>query len=195
MKNYRLFLLVLLSISSLLIMCSKPAIIPDLIQPRLFITLKDDSGRSVTGATVRLYKNAGDTGITQLSDSTGVVIFSGLDTVLYYWLAEKGCQTNRVSQTSLNYSLVPNAILYGYSVLTETGTLKIINNSPEPYKVSDSLFNPLFDSTIRKDTPYIAYRRVASYLIHSEKLSTPGIGKDTLIKIKCGDTSVLNLPF
>jgi hypothetical protein len=120
-----------------------------------------------------------------------VVIFYDLDVALYYWLAEKGCKTNRVSQTTLNRALIPNAILYGYSVLSETGTLKIINNSPEPYKLSDSLFN----ITIYKDTPYIAYRRVGSYLIHSEKINYPVMGKDTLINIRCGDTCFLNLPY
>lgn len=190
MKNYGQFLILLILIISQLVQCSKP-ILPEPIKPTLLITLKNDSGKSVSGATVRLYKNNSDTGITQLSDSTGIVIFYDLDTTLYYWLAKKGCLTNGISQTTLNRPLIQNATMYGYSILSETGTLKIINNSPEPYKVSDSLFN----ISIKKDTPYIAFRRVRSYLIHSEKISTPGIGKDTLIKIRCNDTSVINLPY
>jgi hypothetical protein len=190
MKNYYLFLIVLLLMSSLLIRCAKTPT-QETLKPGLFITLKNDTGKSVPGATVRLYKNISDSGITQISDSTGVVIFSDLDTTLYYWLAEKGCKTNRISQTTLNRALIPNAILYGFSVLSETGALKIINNSPEPYKVSDSLFN----ITINKDTPYFAYRRVRSFLIHSEKISTPGTGKDTLVQIRCGDTCIINLPY
>ena len=190
MKNYYFFLIVVLLISALLVRCAKP-IKQEIRKPSLFITLKTDSGKSVSGATVRLYKNIRDSGITQISDSTGVVIFHELEVAQYHWLAEKGCKTNRISQTTLNRPLVPNGILYGYSVMAETGTLKIINNSPETYKVSDSLFN----ITIKKDTPYIGHRRVRSYLIRSEKISTPGIGKDTLIKINCGVTAVLNIPY
>ena len=140
---------------------------------------------------MRLYKSANDSGITQISDTTGIVLFSDLDAALYYWLAEKGCKTNRNSQTTLNTELIPGVVLYGYSVLSETGILKITNSSPEPYNVSDSLFN----ITLSRDTPYIAYPVIGSYLIHSEKVSTPGAGKDTLIQITCGDTSFLNLPY
>ncbi|MEO6720091.1 MAG: hypothetical protein ABIN67_06980 [Ferruginibacter sp.] len=190
MKTYYFFLMVLLLLGSLSIKCSKP-IKQEVQKPGLFITLKNDTGKSIAGATVRLYKNISDPGITQISDTSGVVIFSELDTTLYYWLAQKGCTTNRTSQTTLNRPLIPNTILYGYSVLAETGTLKIINNSPESYNVSDSLFK----ITLNKDTPYIAYRRARSYLIHSEKISTPGVGKDTLLRIKCGDTTILNLPY
>ena len=190
MKNYYFFFIVVFLISALLIRCAKP-IEKEIRKPSLYITLKTDSGKSVPGATVRLYKNINDPGITQVSDSTGVVIFHELEIAQYHWLAEKGCKTNRISQTTLNRPMVANGILYGYSVMAETGTLKVVNNSPESYKVSDSLFN----ITINKDTPYIGHRRVRSYLIRSEKISTPGIGKDTLIKIKCGDTLVLNIPY
>jgi hypothetical protein len=170
--------------------CSKP-IKEKIAKPMLLITLRNDTGKSVPGALVRLYKNVTDTGITKISDSTGVVLFSELDPELYYWFAKKDCATNRVSQVSLDRPLLPGVVLYGYSVMVETGTLKIINNSPEAYNVSDSFFKV----TVKKDTPFIIHQRVRSYLVHSERVNTPGIGKDTLIRIKCGDTSILNLPY
>jgi hypothetical protein len=132
-----------------------------------------------------------DSGIIKLSDSSGVVLFSDLDTTLYYWLATKGCKTNGVSQTSLNRPLETGVVLYGYSVLTETGVLKIVSSSAESYKVSDTVATAI----VNKDSPYIAYRKVSRYRIHSEKVSTPGQGKDTLVIIKCGDTSVLTVPY
>ena len=162
-----------------------------ILKPRLFITLKDDSARAVVGATVRLYKNAQDPGIVLVSDTTGTVLFENLEPVLYHWHAEKGCSTNRVSQTTLNRPLLEDVVLYGYSVMTETGILKITTTSTEPYKVSDSLVT----TNVYIDTPYIAYRKVRSWLIHSEKLSTPGIGKDTLLRVNCGDTTRLVLPY
>jgi hypothetical protein len=160
-------------------------------KPRLFITLKDDSAKAVAGATVRLYKNAQDPGIVLISDTSGIVLFENLEPALYYWHAEKGCSTNRVSQTTLNRPLINNVVLYGYSVMTETGILKITNTSTEPYKVSDTLVS----TTVYIDTPYIAYRKVRSYLIHSEKISTPGVGKDSLLMVNCGDTTRLILPY
>jgi hypothetical protein len=182
--------LVLFSLTCLLLTkCSKKQEI--ILNPRLFITLKDEVGNSIPGATVRLYKNAQDPGIIQISDTTGVVIFRNLEPELYYWLAQKGCRTNRNSQNTLGRPLIQDVILYGYSVMSETGTLKITNTSTEPYKISDSLFN----ITLSNDTPYITYPGIGSYLIHSEKVSTPGIGKDTLIQIRCGDTSIIVLPY
>ena len=177
--------------SLLFIKCTKKEQ-PILSKPILFITLKDTAGNNISGATVRLYKNDLDTGIIRISDTTGLVKFYNLESEVYYWLAEKGCKTNRNSQTTLNRILIPGAVLYGNSVLSETGTLKITNTSTERSKVSDSTF---FNLTISLDTPYITYPKVGSHKIHSEKLSTPGIGKDTLIQIQCGDTTFITLPY
>lgn len=157
----------------------------------LLITLKDDSGKLVQGANVRLYKNINDSGTTRISDATGVVIFSDLDTTLYYWLAKKECKTNGLSQTTLNRPVLPGVVLYGYSVLTETGVLKIVNSSLENYKISDSLVT----ATVTKDTPYVAYRKIGSHVLQIEKPGTPTFKKDTLIRIRCGDTSTLHLPY
>jgi hypothetical protein len=189
MKNFAFLLLVVMLVALFLTKCAKPAT-DQINKPALYITVKNDTGKSVTGATVRLYQQIGDTGITMVSDTNGLVVFSGLEAVRYYWYAEKGCKTNLVSQTTINYALIPGRVFYGYSVLTETGALKIINNSVERYKVSDSTFN----ITISKDSPYLGYRRVKSYLVHSEKISSPGVGRDTLINIKCGDTAIIILP-
>jgi hypothetical protein len=190
MKTYSSSLIIFLVIICLYYGCTKVKD-AETKNPALFITLKDDSAKAVSGARVRLYKSNIDSSLIKISDSTGVVIFTDLDVANYNWIAEKGCLTNRVSQTTLNRNLIPDVILYGYSVMTKTGAIKIINNAAEDYKVSDSLTT----ITIKKDSSFFAYRRVHSYLIHSEKLSTPGTGKDTLINIKCGDTSILRLPY
>jgi hypothetical protein len=190
LKNHFLFVIITIAISGLLTNCAKETI-PTIKKPRLFITLKDDAGKSIVGATVKLYKTNIDSSLIKISDTAGVVIFADLDVATYSWLAQKGCATNRISQTTLNRNMVPDVVLYGYSVMAENGALKIINNAAETYKVSDSLFN----ITVKKDSPYIAFRRVRSYLIHSEKISTPGVGKDTLIKIRCGDTTILKIPY
>ncbi len=170
--------------------CADPLKV-ELGKPSLYLKIRDDSGKVVPGATVRLYKDIRDSGITKTVDSTGLVIFSDLDIGMYYWFAQKGCKTNRISQVTIDRPFVPGAVYYGYSVLAETGTLKIINNAVEPYKISDSLFS----ITLNKDTPYIAHRRVRSYLIKIEKISLPGVSKDTLIRITCGDTTIISVPY
>jgi hypothetical protein len=189
-KTHLSYLITSLSIIYFFHSCAK-APEPENKKPALFITLRDDSAKAVSGATVRLYKNNIDSSLVKISDSIGVVFFTDLDAANYNWIAEKGCLTNRISQTTLNRNLIPGIVLYGYSVMTRTGAIKIINNSTEDYKVSDSLITV----TIKKDSTFFAFRRVHSYLIHSEKLSTPGTGKDTLINILCGDTCILRLPY
>ncbi len=190
--NTRITGLILLTLTGLLIVkCSKKEQLSP--KPALFITLKDSAKNSVAGATVRLYKNVKDSGITQMSDSNGVVIFENLEPELYYWLATKGCANNRGSQTTLKRPLIHGVVLYGYSVMSETGILKITNKSAERYKVSDTLFT----ITLSRDTPYIAYPQVGTHLIHSKIASdtSTGAGKDTLIKVGCGDTTNLIVPY
>lgn len=181
--------LILVLACSLYVGCSKQQVTFE--KAKLFITLKDPLGKSIDSATVRLYKSAQDTGITQLSDTTGIVIFRNLEPTIYYWFAQKGCATNRISQTTLNRPLIDNVILYGYSVLYQTSTLIITNTSAEPYKVTDLFFT----ITIPADSTYTVYPIVGSRTVHSEKVSTPGAGKDTLITSQCGDTSRLMIPY
>lgn len=173
----------------LLVACTKTEEIFE--KPKLFITLKDPSGKAVDSAKVRLYKNAQDSGIIQFSDSSGTVIFNNLEPIQYYWFAEKGCATNRISKNTVGRPLIDGAILYGYSVMYKTGTLKIINTTAEPYKISDSFFN----ITLPGDTTYVVYPIAGSRKIHAEKISTPGMGKDTLINSQCGDTSTIMIPY
>jgi len=188
MKKIKLLFIVFPAICFLFIKCSKTE---QITNTKLLITLKDTAGNYISNATVRLFKNMTDSGITQLSDSNGIVLFSNLDAGVYYWYAEKGCKTNRrYGQITTPTPLILGTVSYGYSTLTETGTLMISNISTEPYLVSDSLF-----SVTLNDTPYISYPEVGSYIIHSEKISTPGMGKDTVIQIACGDTTILTLPY
>ncbi len=190
MNNRSVGFIVIVSVSFLFVRCSKTQV-TIFEKPKLFITLKDPLGKGVDSATVRLYKNAQDSGITQLTDTSGFVIFNNLEPVLYYWFAQKGCATNRISKNTVGRPLIKGAILYGYSAMYETGTLKITNTSAEPYKVSDSFFN----ITLPGDTTYIVFPIAGSRTIHSEQISTPGMGKDTLIKTLCGDTSILKIPY
>ena len=164
---------------------------PEKLKTRLLITLKDDKGLNVAGTVVRLYKNAADTGIVRVADSSGILYYPDLEVALYYWLAEKGCKNNRASQTTLNRPLVEGFILYGYAVLSETGTLKMTNTAGEEYKLFDSTFT----AKLPADTTYFIYPKVGVHKIRAEKVSTPGVGKDSIIAIKCSDTTYIKIPF
>ncbi len=190
MKTYVPLLILVLLASLFFLRCAKNPP-QEKLKTRLMITLRDDEGKSVAGTVVRLYKNAADTGIIRIADSTGKLYYPNLEPTLYYWTAEKGCKNNRASQTTLNRPLIDGIILYGYSVLSANGTLKVKNNSAEPYKLSDSTFSV----TLPADTTWFGYPKIGVHKIHAEKISTPGIGKDTLIQIKCGDTTFITLPF
>ncbi len=190
MKTALPILIVLLLPCLLFFNCAK--ILPqETLKTRLLITIKDDKGLSVAGTVVRLYKNAADTGIVRIADSSGILYYPDLEVALYYWLAEKGCKNNRASETTLNRALIEGVILYGYAVLSETGTLKIKNNAAEAYKLSDSTFN----IKLPADSTYFVYPKVGFHRIRVEKVSTPGIGKDSTLLIKCSDTAYINLPF
>jgi len=160
-------------------------------KPRLFITVVDETGKGVEGASVHLYKNEQDPGLLKTTDSSGIVLFDSLETELYYWHAEKECKTNRNSQVSLNRPLMPGVVLYGYSILAETGILKIINTSAASYNVTDSLSWNI----VLNDTPFITYPLVGAYTVYFEKISMPGAVRDTTIQMQCGDTTQLILPF
>ena len=161
------------------------------LKPRLFITVVDEAAEPVQGASVRLYKDPQDPGIIKTTDSTGIVLFDSLEPELYYWHAEKGCKTNANSQVTLHRALIPGVVLYGYSVLAETGVLKLMNTSADSLNVTDSLSLNI----ILNDTPYFAHPFSGNYKIFYERRNLPGIIKDTTIQVQCGDTSLLLLPF
>ncbi|MEO8111525.1 MAG: hypothetical protein ABI594_15880, partial [Ginsengibacter sp.] len=188
MKNRTPVIMTLLLVISFFTNCSKTTEIT--AKPVLLITLKDNTGIPVSGATVRLYKNAADSGITKLSDSTGVVIFYDLDPIIYYWEAAKDCKTNRHSQNTINRALIPGVVLYGYSFLSATGELKITNNAPGPYIISDSRFI----DTIKSSSSFTTYHNVGAYTLRSVPVSDSTLIRDTTIQVSCNDTTFINLP-
>jgi hypothetical protein len=197
MKTYLTSLIILLSACFLFLTCAKTPPV-EKRKTRLLITIRDDEGKSVDSTIVRLYKNASDTGITRMCDSTGILLYPDLDTVVYYWTAIKGCKNNRASQTTLNRPLQEGLILYGYSVLSANGTLKVHNSSASFYKIVDSSFTitlPVFSATLPADTTWLGYPKLGKHKIYVQIADTTVKRKDTTIIFKCGDTAVLNLPF
>jgi hypothetical protein len=189
MKNFVLVVVVLMTVM-LFINCSKTPPEPTL-KTRLLITLRDDEGKSVDSAIVKLFKNGTTTAITKMVDSTGIAYFPDLETVTYHWTAEKGCKTNLASQQTLNKPLVEGGILYGYSVLSSRAVLKIQNTSADKYKLTDSTINV----SLAADTTLYVYPKIGNRTFHFVPVDTLKKAKDTVLKIRCGDTAFLKLPF
>lgn len=109
---------------------------------RLQITVRDELGNAVSGSVVKLYATETDwenetnqVGSTQVSDASGVVTFSDLSAIKYYWFAEKNCQNNANGGVTTTAPLASNITTTVNAVLSSTGTLTFQNTSTNPYRV------------------------------------------------------------
>ena len=142
MKKNVILAFILLSIFILFFGCKKkdsttPATAPP---TNLQITLNDYSGNPVQFATVKLFSSYNDwynktnqIGLIEISDATGKVQFSNLQSEVYYWFAEKDCinNFNGISQTS--NTLTANTTNKITSILNGTGTIIFNSTSSNPY--------------------------------------------------------------
>jgi PKD repeat protein len=108
----------------------------------LQISIKDNLGNAVSGATVKLYSSLTDWTnetnqvlTTQTSNTNGVVTFSPLSPAIYYWKIMSGCQTNLFGSNTSTTALTANINNTVTSVLGGTGTLTLNNNSTNPYDI------------------------------------------------------------
>lgn len=200
----KLFLLTLLVVLTILSSCKKDDddIQPTITPTSLELTLKDDLGNIVTGASVKLYSSQTDwsngtnqVGITQFSDASGKVKFSDLSSIKYYWLAEKDCKNNangRVTSTSALTANINNTINV---ILSSTGTLKFVSTSSNPYRI-------YINGTAAFDmnggiTQYNYYMPTGSYSIRVLQLSgylfTP-TDRTYTGTLNCGQTITITFP-
>src|ERR1700712_1202809 len=124
MRSPSIFLIILLLLSITLVRCAKRKEFP---VTSLLITLRDTAKipQPVSGAIVRIFKDSTDPGITQVSDGSGVVLFNNVDIALYHWTADKGCANSKYDQFKDSIQTIAGAVVYGYSIVSETGVLKI----------------------------------------------------------------------
>lgn len=108
----------------------------------LELTITDNTDTPVSGATVKLYtsqanlkEQTNEIGKAQISDANGKVTFKDLEAIKYYWRAEKGCQNNIQGIYETPSPITANQLNASVTVLTATGTLKMTNNSNDPYQV------------------------------------------------------------
>lgn len=108
----------------------------------LQISVKDNIGNPVSGATVKLYSTETDfinetnqVLTTQSTNTSGVVVFKPLTASKYYWKIVNGCQRNIYTSYTSTSALTLNINNLVTCVLGGTGTLTLINNSANPYDI------------------------------------------------------------
>jgi hypothetical protein len=170
--------------------CTKEAPVPSL-KTRLVITLADDEGKSVDSTVVKLYKKGIDTPMVKIADSTGLIYYSDLEVATYYWTAQKGCKNILASQSSLSGPLPQGLATYRYCVLSSRAVLKITNTAPFAYRLTDSTISVSF----KADTTLYAYPKIGLRTLHFVPSDTLQKARDTVMRIKCGDTTFIKLPF
>ena len=141
-----LFAIIIIALSS----CSKKdsssaspqSATPVTIPTELIITVNDNLGTPVSGATVELYSSSADLAtrtnaiVSKTTNASGQVIFSSnMSPIKYYWWAEKGCLNNVAGINSTSGPIVANDNNVITTMLGKTGTLQMVNNSSNPYKV------------------------------------------------------------
>ncbi|TAF99167.1 MAG: hypothetical protein EAZ44_10575 [Cytophagia bacterium] len=169
----------------------------------LQMTLTDDLGNLVSGASVKLYSSQNDltsgtnqVGTTQTSASDGKVKFTGLSNIRYYWLAQKTCQDNVNGAVTTTNAIPLNQTTAINVVLTRTGTLTFVSNSSNPYAVYVN--NQLVISSMAGNTTRtITFAPIGSYTIRVEQLS--GFAISPTIRtyngtLTCGGTLTTTFP-
>ena len=168
----------------------------------LELTLKDDLGNSVSGASVKLYSSQTDwsngtnqVGTTQFSDASGNVKFSDLSSIKYCWLAEKDCQNNVHGAITTTSALTANVTNTVNVILSSTGTLCFVSTSTNPYRI-------YINGTATYDmnggtTQYKYYMPIGSYSIRVLQLSGYVLyptDKTYTGTLSCGQTMTTTFP-
>lgn len=190
MKILNLFIILVLSFTSLSLLCCSKSVEPGFQTTDLEITVVDEVLNKVQGAKVTLRESflVPATHPPLFTDMNGKVLFSNVNTRVT-WIAEKGCKSNRSSIYWFQQIINPNSLNKATTTIEKTGILKVVNSSNVTYSISPG------SSYLPADSTLISYFKEGQILISAWQSNTPGSGRDTLLNISCGDTTRLNVPF
>ena len=197
MKNLNLLgLAFVLIVSALSCKKDSPALPPTALQ----ITLVDNTGSPVIGATVKLYQtlhgmeiDSAMVSIASFSDVSGKVTFTNLLPIKYYWFASNGCQNNFNGTKGTTTELTPNATTSVTSILAGTGSLIIVNNSLNQYQI---YINNVFAFTANGGLMYTYKNYPAiSYTVKAVQVNnTSHIFNFTPTTLTCGGSITCTIP-
>jgi hypothetical protein len=133
-RNLLFYFVILLFVVS----CDKEEDLPTSLE----ILVKDDIGRVVSGASVKLYTSQTDWengtnqfSQTQFSDASGKVKFSDLSPIRYYWFAQKDCYNNVGGGVTTTSPLQANVNSTTNAIISAKGSLVFQNVSSNPYRI------------------------------------------------------------
>jgi hypothetical protein len=170
--------------------------------PSLELTVRDNLGNPMSGATVKLYKSENDlfnftnqVGSTKTSDGSGKIKVEDLEEIKYYFFAEKDCYNNYRGGNYLVDPLKKNQNTTADIVISKTGTLKMVNNSAHPYKI---YINGAEETQIAAGGNYEKkYMAIGSYAIRYVQVSgftgTP-VDANNSGMLDCGGTFTTIIP-
>lgn len=132
-------------------------------------TIKNELGNAVPGANVSLFSSQSDwennvnKRYTTTADAQGKCTISNLSTLRYYWYVESGCLNNYNNANTTTTLLKENSINQIFVIVSPTGTIKLINNSNNSYRVY------LNDSNccdmLGKTTKYLSHKTIGAYIV------------------------------
>lgn len=166
------------------------------------LIVKDNLGNPVQGASVKLYLEYSDLqagidqiGSTQFTDVNGKAVFTGLSPVKYYWFAEKECLNNYNGAVTTAESLTEGVKNIVNCIVSQTGTIKMVSTSTNPYKV---YFNGSYVFDIAGgQTIYSFYKPTGSYSIRVLQISGYLIyptDETYSTTLSCGETVTVTFP-
>ena len=168
----------------------------------LELTIKDDLGNIVTGASVELYSSETDwsngthqIGTTGTSDASGKVKFNNLSAIQYYWFVEKDCKNNVNGSITTVSVLTANMMNTVNVILSSTGTLKFVSTSSNPYHIYIN-GTAAFDMT-GGTTSYEYYMPTGSYSIRVLQISGYVLYPTDITytgTLNCGSTLLITFP-
>lgn len=165
------------------------------------LTVNDNLGNAVSGATVRLYASQSDftNDLNRVSvkttDASGIVTFTGLSAIKYYWFAEKGCTNNIFGSVATASPITANNTTTITTVLGSTGALRFVNTSANPYRVyiNGTAYAEMNGGT----TKIVDYAVTGSYTIRVLQLSGYAVTPTDLTytgTLTCGATLSTTFP-
>ncbi len=202
MKNILYFVFLTLISFSSLTSCSKDTNLPP---TSLELILKDTLGKPVYGASVRLFKNSEfvqygmnspfQIGKTQISDSSGKVLFSNLSILQYYFYADKDCYNNYNGIITSTIPIKANIKNTFNVILTSTGTISFINESGNTYQI---YLNGVLKRSLHSGLEEIyLYMPIGSYIMRIVQLDgyvNSPVDKTITGTLTCGSTITINCP-
>lgn len=164
----------------------------------LKITVNDELGNAVSGATVALLDDEELTqiGVTQTTDANGVVTFQKLTPRKYAWAAVKGCKNNANGSGISVSPLTANITNTVTTVISGTGTISLTNISTNPYHVyvnGELMFSSMPGGT----TETLQFRPTGNYTIRILQVSGYVFEPTDITytgNLECGGTLVASFP-